>query len=122
MLFRSVKSIAYVATKGQEVRLPSALMQPMASADVAAALAAVAVAAPVNGTVEIAGPEAIRQDELVRTFLRATGDARTVVTDPKAGYFGNIPVDDRSLVPGGTNPRLGAVRFGDWLNASLAQK
>ncbi len=120
--FEFVKSIAYVATQGQAVRLPPALMQPMASADVAAALVTVAVAAPVNGQVEIAGPEAIRQDELVRTYLRATNDARTVVTDSKAGYFGNIPVDDRSLVPSGTAPRLGAIRFGDWLKAQPVQK
>ena len=120
--FEFVKSIAYVATKGNEVRVPSALMQPMVSDDVAAAIAAVAVAAPVNGTVEIAGPEPIRMDELVRTFLTVTGDARTVVTDPKAGYFGNIPVNDQSLVPSGRNPRLGGVRFGDWLKASVVQK
>ncbi len=120
--FEFVKSIAYVATAGQVVRLPPALMQPMASADVAAALAAVAQATPANGQVEIAGPEQIRQDELVRTFLRATGDTRTVVTDRNAGYFGNIPVDDQSLVPSGANARLGTVRFGDWLSAALVQK
>ena len=120
--FEFVKSIAYVATKGTEVRVPSALMQPMAASDVAAAVAAVAAASPVNGTIEIAGPEPIRMDALVRTFLQTTGDARTVVTDPQAGYFGNIPVNDQSLVPSGRSPRLGTVRFGDWLRAQLVQK
>lgn len=117
-----VKSIAHVATEGQTVRVPAAMMQPIASADVAAAIANAALAAPVNGQVEIAGPEPIRMDALVRTFLQATGDTRTVVTDPKAGYFGNIPVDDQSLVPSGAHPRLGAIRFEDWLSASLVQK
>lgn len=120
--FEFVKSIASVATKGNEVRVPSALMQPMVSDDVATALATVAATAPVNGTVEIAGPERIRMDELIRTFLTATGDTRAVVTDPKAGYFGNIPVNDQSLVPSGRNPRLGTVRFGDWLKAQVGQK
>ncbi|MEJ1972631.1 MAG: hypothetical protein WDM96_09275 [Lacunisphaera sp.] len=120
--FEFVKSIAYVATAGQTVRVPAALMQPMAAADVSAQVADVAVAAPVNGTIEIAGPEPIRMDELVRTFLKATGDVRTVVTDPKAFYFGNIPVNDQSLVPSGPNPRLGAVRFGDWFKTGLVQK
>jgi uncharacterized protein YbjT (DUF2867 family) len=67
-----------------------------------------------NGTVDLAGPEPIRQDDLVRQFLRATGDARTVVTDPKALYF-RIAVNDQSLMPG-DNPRLGPTRFGDWLS------
>jgi len=120
--FEFVKSIAYVATQGPVVRVPAALMQPMASADVALAVATVAAAAPANGTVEIAGPEPIRMDTLIRTFLQATGDARSVVTDPQAGYFGNIPVNDHSLVPSGPKPRLGRVRFGDWLKAQLVQK
>ena len=120
--FEFVKSIAYVATKGQEVRVPAAMMQPIVSDDVAAAISAAAVAVPANGTTEVAGPEKIRMDELIRTFLQVTGDARTVVTDPKAGYFGNIPVNDQSLVPSGANPRLGTVRFGDWLKAGLVQK
>jgi uncharacterized protein YbjT (DUF2867 family) len=120
--FEFVKSIANVATQGQEVRVPAALMQPMAAADVAAAVAEVAVAAPVDGTVEIAGPEPIRMDALVRAFLRTTGDARTVVTDPRAGYFGNIPVNDQSLVPSGPKPRLGRIRFEDWLKPQPVQK
>ena len=120
--FEFVKSIAYVATTGQTVRLPGALMQPIAAADVSAAVAHAAAGAPANGTVEVAGPESIRMDELVRTYLQATGDTRAVVTDPKACYFGNIPVNDQSLVPSGRTPRLGVVRFGDWLKAQVGQK
>jgi uncharacterized protein YbjT (DUF2867 family) len=91
-------------------------MQPVAADDVAAAVAEVALAEPLNGTFDLAGPEPIRQDDLVQQFLKATGDARTVVTDPKALYYG-LAVDDRSLTPG-DNPRLGATRFADWLARS----
>ncbi len=75
--FEFVGGIAQFSTEGQTVRLPPALMQPIAAEDVAAAVAAVAIAEPLNGTVEVAGPEPVRQDELVRRFLKATGDART---------------------------------------------
>src|SRR5512132_2434215 len=91
--FEFVGGIAQSATEGQTVRLPSALMQPIVSDDVAAVIAEVAVAEPLNGTIELAGPEPIRLDELVRKFLRAHRDARTVTTDARAGYFG-IPVND----------------------------
>jgi uncharacterized protein YbjT (DUF2867 family) len=111
--FEFVKAIAHGATVGQEVRLPSALMQPIVSDDVAALLAEVAVAAPANGMIEIAGPEPIRQDELIRQFFRATGDTRTVVVDPEALYFG-IRLNDQSLTPG-AKARLGKTRFQDWL-------
>ena len=73
----------------------------------------VALAEPLNGTFELAGPEPIRQDGLVRQFLKATGDARTVITDPKALYYG-LTVNDQSLTPG-DNPRLGTIRFESWL-------
>jgi len=111
--FEFVGGIAQAATEGQTVRLPPALMQPIASDDVAAAVADVALAEPLNGTFDVAGPEPIRQDDLVRQFLKATGDARTVVTDPKALYYG-IAVNDQSLTPG-DHPRLGPTRFEDWL-------
>ena len=93
-------------------------MQPIASDDVAAAVADVALGEPVNGMVEIAGPEQIRQDELRPAFLSATGDARKVVTDDNAGYFG-IEVNDQSLVPG-DNPRLGPTHYEEWLKRSTA--
>ncbi|HYC71905.1 MAG TPA: SDR family oxidoreductase [Opitutaceae bacterium] len=111
--FEFVKVIAHGATQGQQVRLPAALMQPIVSDDVAALLAGVVLGAPANGTVEIAGPEPIRQDEMIRQFLRATGDARSVVVDSEALYFG-VRLDDRSLTPG-ANARLGRTRFEDWL-------
>lgn len=118
--FEFVQSIAYVTTDGPTVRLPAALMQPIAADDVATLLTRIVFEAPANGIVEIAGPEKIRQDELVRRFLRATDDTRTVVTDPKARYFG-AELDDRSLTPG-ANPRLGVTRFDDWLGRSLPRK
>ena len=90
--FEFVGGIAKSATEGETVRLPPALMQPIAADDVAAAVADVALAKPLNGTFELAGPEPIRQDDLVRQFLNASEDARTVVTDPKALYSG-IPVN-----------------------------
>ena len=92
-------------------------MQPIASDDVAAVMADVALSGPLNGTVDLAGPESIRQDDLVRQFLAATGDARTVITDPEALYFG-IAVDDQSLTPG-DYPRLGPTRFEEWLRRSV---
>ena len=111
--------IAQSATVGEEIRLSPALIQPIASADVAAALADVAVAPPANGTVEVAGPEAMPLDELVRRFLRATQDTRKVVPDVRARYFGGF-LSDRTLTPG-ENPRIGAIRFEDWLGQSTAQ-
>jgi len=116
--FEFVKSIAQSATGDSEIRLSSVLMQPIGSDDVAAAVADVVLGEPVGGTVEIAGPDQIRQDELVRQYLNATGDERKVVTDAKAGYFG-IAVNDQSLVPG-ANARLAPTHFKDWLKRSTA--
>src|SRR5262249_32768326 len=93
-------------------------MQPIVSDDVAAVVADVALAEPLNGTFDLAGPEPIRQDDLVRQFLKATGDARTVITDPKALYYG-IKVSDQSLTPG-DRPRLGPTGFEDWLSTNAA--
>jgi uncharacterized protein YbjT (DUF2867 family) len=118
--FEFVSGIVQSATEGQTVRVPPALMQPIAADDVAAAMAEAALAKPLNGTVEVAGPEPVRQDELVRQFLSKTGDARTVITDPKALYYG-ITVNDQSLTPG-DNPRLGPTRFKDWLRRSIRQR
>ena len=115
--FEFVSGIAQFSTEGATVRLPAALMQPIAAEDVAAALAEVAVAQPLNATVELAGPEPIRMDELVRRFLSANGDPRKVTTDVHARYYG-LEVNDQSLVPG-ANPRLGPTRFEDWLSHSL---
>lgn len=117
--FEFVGGIAQAATVGEEVCVSPALIQPMASDDVVAALTDVTLAAPVNGTVEVAGPEAMPLDELVRRFLRATQDTRKVVPDVHARYFGSV-LDDQSLTPG-KNPRLGAIRFQDWLGQSTAR-
>src|SRR5216110_3534766 len=112
--FEFVGAIAQSATEGQTVRLPPAMMQPIVSDDVAAALADIAVEQPLNGTIELAGPEPIRMDELVRQFLRANRDARKVTTDVHARYFG-IELNAQSLNPG-EHPRLGTMRFEDWLS------
>jgi len=117
--FEFVAGIAQSGTVGEEIRLSPALFQPIASDDVVAALADVTLAPPVNGTVEVAGPEAVPLDELVRRFLRATQDTRKVVPDVRARYFGAV-LDDQSLTPG-ERPRLGAIRFEDWLGRSAAQ-
>jgi uncharacterized protein YbjT (DUF2867 family) len=118
--FEFVSGIAQSGTVGQTVHLSPALVQPIASDDVAAALADVTVGAPVNGTVEIAGPERVRLDELVGRFLSATQDPRQVVTDVHARYFG-VELNDQSLTPG-DNPRIGSTRFEDWLSHSIPQK
>jgi uncharacterized protein YbjT (DUF2867 family) len=97
--FEFVDGIAQSATDGQTVRLSPAHIQPIVSDDVAAALAEVTLQAPVNGMIEIAGPERLGLDELVRRFLRAKQDARQVVTDVHARYFG-IDVNNQSLTPG----------------------
>jgi len=117
--FEFVGAIAQSATDGQTVRLPPALMQPIVSDDVAAAVADIAVGEPLNGTVELAGPELIPLDELVRRYLSANRDTRKVTTDVHAGYFGT-EVNDQSLTPG-DNPRLGPTRFEDWLSRSIPQ-
>ncbi|AUX79526.1 SDR family oxidoreductase [Sinorhizobium fredii] len=116
--FEFVGGIAQAGTVGDEIRLSPALFQPMASDDVAAALTDVALAPPVKGTVEVAGPEAIPLDEGVRRFLKATRDARKVVPDVHARYFGSV-LDDQSLTPG-SNARIGAIRFEDWLARQAA--
>jgi len=117
--FEFIGAIAQSSTDGQTIRLSPALVQPVVSDDVAAALADVAVGEPVNGTVELAGPERLRLDELVRRFLSANRDARKVTTDVHARYFG-AELNDQSLIPG-DNPRIGPTRFEDWLSRSIPQ-
>jgi uncharacterized protein YbjT (DUF2867 family) len=114
--FEFVGGIVQSFTVGDAIFASPALIQPIASDDVVAALADVVLAAPVNGTVEVAGPEALPIDELVRRFLRATQDNRKVVPDVNARYFGSV-LDDQSLTAG-KNARLGAIRFEDWLAQS----
>jgi uncharacterized protein YbjT (DUF2867 family) len=99
---------------GDTVRLPTAPMQPLAADDVAVALADIVLGAPANGVVELAGPESLSIAEFVGRYLTATGDARKVVADPQARYFG-AALDDRGLNPGGDSPRIGPTRFEEWL-------
>ncbi|WP_309122671.1 SDR family oxidoreductase [Paenibacillus sp.] len=112
--FEFAGAIAYTATEGQTVRLPSALVQPIAADDVAAAMVDCALASPANGVVEVAGPERLGLDEFVRASLRANGDERIVVTDDTAGYFG-APLLAESLVPVQDGARIAPTRLGEWL-------
>jgi uncharacterized protein YbjT (DUF2867 family) len=118
--FEFMGGIAQSGTVGQTVHVSTAYVQPIASDDVADAVTDVALAAPVNGTIEIAGPERVRLNELVERFLSVTKDPREVVADTHALYFG-VELNDRSLVPG-DNPRVGATRFEDWLSQSTRQR
>ena len=118
--FEFAKGIVQSASEGQTVRLSPALFQPIAADDVAAALTDVALAKPVNGIIEIAGPEPIRMDEFARRFLSTTGDSRKVTADAHAEYFGT-ELNDKSLVPG-DKARLGATHFDEWLSRSTAQR
>lgn len=111
--FEFVGGIADFSTNGQTVNLPPVLFQPVDSDDVADALADITLGPPVNGIVEIAGPEKLRLDEFVRLYLNASHDSRHVVADSGARYFG-IEVNDRSLTPDG-EARIGRTRFEDWL-------
>lgn len=110
--FEFLGGIAEAGVVGDTIRLPTAPMQPMAADDVAAALADVALEAPVNGIVEVAGPEVLSIAAFVGRYLAATRDKRAVVPDPEALYYG-AAVDDRGLVPAGP-PRIGPTRFDAW--------
>ena len=111
--YEFVKGIADFSTDGNKVRLPPVLIEPMAADYVASAVAKVAVGAPVNGSVEVGGPEKFRLDELIRRGLAVRKDPREVVADPKARYYG-IQVEERTLVPE-DDAKLGKIRFDDWL-------
>jgi len=112
--FEFLGVIAGASTDQNTVRLSPALVQSIAADDVAAALTDIALSVPANGTIELAGPERFRLDELIRRYLNAVGDPRQVITDPDARYFG-AKLEGRSLLPG-DNPRIGSIRFGHWLD------
>ncbi len=118
--FEFLGAIAGSGAAGQAVHLSTGMMQPIASDDVADAMADTALAAPINGTIDIAGPEKVRMSDIVGRYLSLTGDAREVIADPHAPYFG-AELDDRSLVPLG-KAHLGATRFEDWFSRSRPQK
>jgi uncharacterized protein YbjT (DUF2867 family) len=109
-----LKRIADDATDGNTVRVAPVLIQPMAAEDVASAVGRISVGSPVNGIVEVAGPQQFRLDELIRRFLRERRDPREVITDPHARYFG-VELDERTLLPG-DDARLAETRFDDWLS------
>jgi uncharacterized protein YbjT (DUF2867 family) len=111
--FEFAKRIADEATVDNTVRLPPVLFQPMAAEDVATALCGVAIAVPLNGTLEIAGPESFRFDDFIRQRLAALGDQREVIADSNAKYFGT-ELSERSIVPD-NNAQLGEMRFEEWL-------
>jgi len=115
-LFELIGQIADSSTDGDTVRLPPAIVRPEAADDVASTLADIAVGSPLNDTVELAGPEAFRLDELARLVLKATDDRRSVKTDVHARYFG-AELNDGSLVPSG-DARIASSRFEEWLSHS----
>jgi uncharacterized protein YbjT (DUF2867 family) len=115
--FEFVGAIAQSGTVGDTVRLSPALFQPIFSDDVVAALADVTLGAPVNGTIEVAGPEKISVDEAVRQFLRAKKDPRAVIADVHARYFG-AELNDQSLTASNEKARLGTTKFADWLRTA----
>ena len=117
--FEFVKGIGDFSTEGNKVRLPTALIQPMAADDVASAVGRIATGAPVNGTVEVGGPEKFRLDELVRQSLAAHKDPREVVADPQARYYG-VEIGERTLLPD-VGAQLGETRFETWLTQSAAK-
>lgn len=117
--FEFLGLLAGSGAEGGAVRLPDAAMQPVAADDVAAELACLATGMPVNGTVELAGPEVLPMTEFVGRILAASGDTRTVVADPRARYLGTT-LGNRDVTPG-DNPRIGPTRFGDWLDHARGQ-
>jgi uncharacterized protein YbjT (DUF2867 family) len=117
--FEFLKGLADISFDGNKVHLPPVLFQPMAADDVATALGRIAVGPPVNGTVEIGGPEQFRMDELVRKRLAALKDSREVIPDPNALYSG-AKISERTLVPD-NNARLGETRFETWLTQPAAK-
>jgi uncharacterized protein YbjT (DUF2867 family) len=117
--FEFVNSIADAATEGNTVHMAPVLIQPMAAADVASAVGRVATGSPLNGTIEIGGPEQFRLDEFIRQGLNARNDPRAVVADPNGLYFG-AKLAEGSLVPG-AGAQLSTTTFKDWLERSIPQ-
>jgi uncharacterized protein YbjT (DUF2867 family) len=117
--FEFLKGLADVSMAGGKVHLPPVLFQPMSADDVANGVGKIAIGQPVNGIIEIAGPEQFRVDELVRRRLASLKDPREVIADPNALY-GGAKVTERTLLPG-ANARLGQTRFGTWITSPSAQ-
>jgi uncharacterized protein YbjT (DUF2867 family) len=111
--------LADSATDGDVVKLPHASFRPIAADDVATAVARAAVSNPINGAMEIAGPEAMGMDDFVRKALASNGDSRRIVTDAKAPYFGAV-IDDHTLAPDG-NATIFTTRYSDWIDANTSR-
>ena len=118
--YEFVVGLADSASDGEVVRLPHALFRPIAADDVATAVARAAVGSPINGVMEIAGPEAMGMDDFVRTGLAANGDPRRVVTDAQAPYFGAV-IDDHTLAPD-ENATIFTTRFSDWIDTNSRRR
>jgi len=118
--FEFAKGIADASTADDKVRVPPVLIQPIAAEDVSSAVARVATGSPVNGIIEIAGPERFRMDEFIRQGLIARNDPREVVVDPEARYYG-ARLEEKTLVAD-DDAQLGEIRFKDWLAQSISQK
>ena len=117
--YEFIDGIADAATVGDEVRLAPVAFQPIDAVDVAAVVADVAMHPPLNGRLEIAGPERLRFDGAIRRRLQARHDPRQVIADPTAPYYGVVP-GERSLVPL-NGARLGTIRFEDWLTTPVTR-
>ncbi len=118
--FEFIMRIADEATSRKTVRLAPVLIQPMAAEDVAGALARISVGPPVNGIVEVAGPQQFQLDELIRQVFSERGDPRKVITDPHARYYG-AELEERTLLPG-DRASLAETCFDDWLSQSVLSK
>ncbi|WP_431934520.1 SDR family oxidoreductase [Nonomuraea jabiensis] len=118
--FEFARAIADEATDGDTVRIAPVRFQPIAGEEVAQAVGRVAVGQPLNGRVEVGGPDNVRMDEFFRDALAAWGDPRTVVADPQARYYGSVP-GERTLVPG-EGALLGTIHYRDWLGRNAAGK
>lgn len=114
--FEFINRIAQSSADGKSFRVSDAMIQPILSDDVVAALADITLGAPLNGTVEVAGPDRFRLNEIVERTLQATGDSREVITDKSAGYFGAVLKDE--TLTAGADARIGATRYYDWLKSS----
>jgi uncharacterized protein YbjT (DUF2867 family) len=117
--FEFAASIANSGTIGQEVHISTGAIQPIASVETVDALLDIVLGAPLNATVEVAGPVRMPMNEFIRYYLEATEDSRQLVADEHAPYFG-IEINDESLIPG-KNPRLGKIKYEDWFNTQLVK-
>jgi len=118
--FEFTGAIAQSATEGTTVRLPTGAFQPIAADNVADAMADVGVSEPLNGMIEIAGPDRAPMNEFIARYLKAFNDPRSVIADPQARYF-EVAIDDRTLVPD-DGARLGDISFDDWLKTAARNK